>query len=118
MFTFSTLIKQTAHLLGQASLSISYTRHLNFLKTLLKDPRKAKTLLKEKTALLQESESQLFGKKFCSYTTKSSNRDQNKNIPFQNNASTSARKSNHAGSASNGKYFFYNSPVIQNKFHK
>ena len=37
---------------------------MNLLKTLLKDPRKAKTLLKEKTALLQEDEGHLFGKKF------------------------------------------------------
>ena len=34
---------------------------------MLKDPRKAKTLLKEKSALLQESESYLFSKKFRSH---------------------------------------------------
>ena len=34
------------------------------LKILLKDPHKAKTLLKENTALLQEDEGHLFGKKF------------------------------------------------------
>ena len=151
--TFATLIEQTTLLLGQASLSISYTRRLNILKTLLKDPRKAKTLLKEKTALLQEDEGHLFGKKFRShiieterskkkslevfkgnndkntpfrkdplpyqnrlqgggryyYIAKSHNRDQNKNVQFQNNTSASARKFHHAGSASNGKYFFYNS---------
>ena len=45
---FSTLIEENTFLLGQASLSISYTRRLSILKTLLKDPRKAKTLLKEK----------------------------------------------------------------------
>ena len=39
------------------------------MKTLLKDPRKAKTLLEEKTALLQESESHIFGKKFISHVT-------------------------------------------------
>ena len=33
----------------------------------MKDPRKAKTLLKEKTALLQEDEGHLFGKKFRSH---------------------------------------------------
>ena len=59
---FATLIEQTALLLGQPSLSISYKRRLNILKTLLKDPRKTKTLLKEKAALMQESESHLFGK--------------------------------------------------------
>ena len=32
-----------------------------------------------------------------------------KNVRFQNNASASTRKFHHAGSASNGKYFFYNS---------
>ena len=47
---FATLIEQITLLLGQASLSISCARCLNILKTLLKDPRKAKTLLKEKTA--------------------------------------------------------------------
>ena len=55
--TLATLIKQTTLLLGQASLSIS----------LLKDPLKAKTLLKEKTTLLQEGESHLFGKNSCSH---------------------------------------------------
>ena len=151
--TFATLIEQTTLLLGQASLSVSYARRLNILKTLLKDPRKAKTLLKEKTALLQEDEGHLFGKKFRShiieterskkkslevfkgnnekntpfrkgplsyqnrpqgggryyYTAKSSNRDQNKNVQFQNNTSASARNFHDAGSASNSKYFFYNS---------
>ena len=151
--TFATLIEQTTLLLGQVSLSISNARGLNILKTLLKDPCKAKTLLKEKTALLQEEEGHLFGKKFCShiieierskekspesfksdnekntlfrrgplpyqtrpqgggryyYTAKSSNRDQNKIFRFQNNASASARKFQHAGSASKGKYFYHNS---------
>ena len=46
--TFATLIEQTTLLLGQSSLSILYARCLNILKTLLKDPRKTKTLLKEK----------------------------------------------------------------------
>ena len=65
--TFATLIEQTTLLLGQASLSISYARGLNILKTLLKDPCKANTLLKKKTVLLQEEEGHLFGKKFCSH---------------------------------------------------
>ena len=64
--TFATMIEQTTPLLGQASLSISYARCLNILKTLLKDQRKAETLLKEKTALLQEDEGNLFGKKIYS----------------------------------------------------
>ena len=62
----SEVIEQTT-LLGQASLSIPYACPLNILKTLLKDSRKAKTLLKEKTALLQEDEGHLFGKKFRSH---------------------------------------------------
>ena len=62
--TFATLIEQTTLLLGQTSLLVSYARRLNMLKTLLKDPRKPKTLLKEKTALLQEHEGHLFGKQF------------------------------------------------------
>ena len=65
--TFATLIEQTTLLLGQASLSISYACRLNILKALPKDPCKAKTLLKEKTALSQEEESHLFGKKFISH---------------------------------------------------
>ena len=153
--TFATLIEQTTLLLGQVSLSISNARGLNILKTLLKDPCKAKTLLKEKTALLQEEEGHLFDKIFRShkleierpkkkslevfkvdnhkntsfrkisisyqnrpeggrryyYTEKSSNQDKNKNVLFQDNASASVRKFHHLGSASNGKYFFYNSKV-------
>ena len=65
--TFATLIEQITVLLGQVSLLISYARRLNILKTLLKDPRKAKTLQKENTALLQEDECHLFGQKFRSY---------------------------------------------------
>ena len=45
---FATLIEQTTIFLGQASLLVSYARPLNILKTLLKDPCKVKTLLKEK----------------------------------------------------------------------
>ena len=65
--TFATLLEQTTLLLGQASLSVSYARRLNILNTLLKDPREAKTLLKEKIALLQEDECHLFGKTFRSH---------------------------------------------------
>ena len=64
--TFATLIEQTTLLLGQASLSVSYVRRLNILKTLLKDPCKSKRLLKEKTTLLQEDEGHLFGKNISS----------------------------------------------------
>ena len=65
--TFTTLIKQTTPLLAQASLLILYACCLNFLKTLLKDTRKAKTLLKEKATLLQQNEGHLFGKNFRSH---------------------------------------------------
>ena len=65
--TFATMIEQTTPLFGEASLSISYARCLNILKTLLKDHRNAETLLKEKTVLLQEDEGHLFGKKICSH---------------------------------------------------
>ena len=67
--TFATLIKQTTLLLGQVSVLVSYARRLNILKTLQKDPLKAKTLLKEKTAFLQEDKGHLFGKKIRSYIT-------------------------------------------------
>ena len=123
---FATLIEQTALLLGQPSLSISHKRRLNVLKTLLKDPRKTKTLLKEKAALIQESESHLFGKNFRSHKIeierskkqslevfKGSNEKKRtieiKTKTFHNNASANARMFHHAGLASNGKYFFYNS---------
>ena len=59
--TFATMIEQTT------LLSISYTHRLKILKKLLKEPHKEKTLLKEKTATFQESESHLFGKKFRSH---------------------------------------------------
>ena len=57
------MIEKTKLLLSQASLLVLYARRLNILKALLKDSRKAKTLLKEKTALLQKDEGHLFGKK-------------------------------------------------------
>ena len=62
--TFATLIEQTTLLLGQASLSVSYTHRLNILKTLLKGSCRTKALLREKTALLQDSKGHLFGKNF------------------------------------------------------
>ena len=66
--TFATLIEQTTLLWSQASLSVLYTCHLKILKTCLKDPRK--DITEEKTALLQEDESHLFGKKFQSHIIK------------------------------------------------
>ena len=61
------LIEQTALLLGQASNSILYSRRLQILKTLIKDPKKAKNILKEKAELLQKGHQNLFGKKFRSH---------------------------------------------------
>ena len=42
---FVTLVEQVILLLGQASCSVSYTRRLNILKMIMKDPRKAKAML-------------------------------------------------------------------------
>ena len=138
--TFATLTEQTTLLLGQASLSISYTHCLNILKTLWKDPCKAKALLKEKQPHCQKMKVTYLAKNpfinnwnwmlkekysllksplpsqnrpkcggWYYYTAESSNQVQNKNVQFQNNASASTSKFHCAGSASNGKYFFYNS---------
>ena len=61
------LIEQTVLLLGQASNSILYSRRLQILKTLIKDPKKAKNILNEKADLLQKGNQHLFGKKFRSH---------------------------------------------------
>ena len=61
------LIEQTILLLGQASNSILYSQCLQILKTLIKDPKKAKNILKEKADLLQKGNQNLFGKKFKSH---------------------------------------------------
>ena len=61
------LIEQTVLLLGQASNSILYSRRLQILKTLIKDPKKAKNILKKKADLLQKGDQNLFGKKFRSH---------------------------------------------------
>ena len=61
---FVTLVEEVILLLGQASLSLSYTRRLNILKMIMKDPGKAKAMLKENKNILRESETHLFGKRF------------------------------------------------------
>ena len=61
---FVTLVEQVILLLGQASLSLLYTRRLNILKMIMKDPGKAKTMLQENENILRESETHLFGKRF------------------------------------------------------
>ena len=48
------LIEQTVLLLDQALNSILYSRRLQILKGLIKDPKKAKNILKEKADLLQK----------------------------------------------------------------
>ena len=61
------LIEQRVLLLGQASNSILYSRRLQILKTLIKDPKKAKNILKEKVDTLQKGDQNVFGKRFRSH---------------------------------------------------
>ena len=71
------LIEQTVLLLGQASNSILYSRRFQILKTLIKDPKKAKNISKEKADLLQKGDQNFFGRKFRSHvveTERSKNR--------------------------------------------
>ena len=64
---FVALVEQVIFLLlGQTSLSVSYTRRLNILKLITKDPRKAKAILKENENIFKENETHLFRKKFRS----------------------------------------------------
>ena len=63
MDKFLNLVEQVILLLGQASLSVSYTRRLNILKMITKDPRKAKAMLKENENILKESKTHLLRKK-------------------------------------------------------
>ena len=62
-----TLTEHVMITLGQASHSITYGRRLNALKTVIHDPKEAKTILKDKIALLDVADENLFGKKFRSY---------------------------------------------------
>ena len=64
---FATLFEEVILSLSQASLSVSYTRRINILKMITKDPRKAKSMLKENENILKESETHLFGKKLRSH---------------------------------------------------
>ena len=56
MDKFVTLVKQVILVLGQVSLSVSYTRRLNILKMITKEPGKAKAMLIENESILEESE--------------------------------------------------------------
>ena len=62
------LTEQTVLLLGQASNSILYSRRLQILETLIKDPKKVlkKKKFEGKGSLLQKDDQSLFGKKFRS----------------------------------------------------
>ena len=64
---FATLFEEVILSLSQASLLVSYTRRINILKMITKDPRKAKSMLKENENILKESETRLFGKKLRSH---------------------------------------------------
>ena len=64
---FVTIVEQVILLLGQVSLSLSYTRPLNILKMITNDLRKAEAVLKKNENILKESETHLFGKKFRSH---------------------------------------------------
>ena len=61
---FVTLVEEVILLLGQASLSLSHICRLSILKMIMKDPGKAKAMLKENENILRESETHLFGKRF------------------------------------------------------
>ena len=64
------LIEQAVLLLGQVSNSILYSRRLQILKTLIKNPKNAKTILKEIADLLKKGDENLFGKEFRSMLLK------------------------------------------------
>ena len=124
---FVNLVEQTTFLVGQVSTSVTYNRRLGVLKSVFKDSRKAKTLLKEKSELLSsQDDDNLFGKKFRKYivdTEKSKSktmavfnnskegkaRDHLKK-PFRGgpSSSTSNSKSNNRSYSNGGGRFVYN----------
>ena len=57
-------VEQIVLLLGQSSYVITYHRRLNVLGYIMNSQYQVKTMLKEKAALLQKHDSELFGKKF------------------------------------------------------
>ena len=57
-------VEQIVLLLGQSSNAITYHRRLNVLGCIMNSQYQVKTMLKEKAALLQKHDSELFGKKF------------------------------------------------------
>ena len=65
---FATLVEHVILLLGQVSLSASYNRQLNILKMIIiRDPTKAKTMLKENENVLRDIKSLLWKKVSISY---------------------------------------------------
>ena len=61
-------MKKTTFHVGQASTAVTYSRRVGVLKSVFKDQRKAKTLLKEKREILScQDDEKLFGKKFKKY---------------------------------------------------
>ena len=112
---FVALVEQVILLLGQTSLSVSYTRRLNILKLITKDIRKAKAILKENENILKENETHLFGKKFRSQmieTEKSREKSLEvfkdfgeKKSPFRKDLSHSQNKP-HGG----GRYYYGGKP--------
>ena len=59
--------EQIVLLLGQSSNAITYHRRLNVLEWIMNSQYQVKTIIKEKAALLQKHDSELFGKKFRNY---------------------------------------------------
>ena len=57
-------VEQIVLLLGQSSNTITYHRRLNVLGCIMNSQYQVKTILKEKAAILQKHDSELFGKKF------------------------------------------------------
>ena len=57
-------VEQIILLLGQSSNAITYNRILNVLGCIMNSQYQVKTMLKEKVALVQKHDSELFGKKF------------------------------------------------------
>ena len=57
-------VEQIVLLLGQSSNAITYHRRLNVLGCIMNSQYQVKTMLKEKAALLQKHDNELFGKKF------------------------------------------------------
>ena len=59
------LVQQAVLLVGQANNTIPYHRRLNALAGTMKSCSKAKSVIKDKSTLLENSGKELFGKEFC-----------------------------------------------------